>query len=98
MDILNTGGDSDSVLDLNVLAPQKPDISAGLLQVQESLRGWKKLMANGQVEALVVKIDAPPETAGVAARMLSEQEQQQLRMSKEEQSNYLQAILQTPIF
>lgn len=65
--------------------------------MKASLQAWKKLLGEGKVESLLIKIDSPPETAGVVARMLSEQEQQQLRMTKETQSNYLQGILQTPL-
>jgi hypothetical protein len=55
-----------------------------------------QLKADGKVESLVVKIDSPPEAAGIAARMLSEDEQQQLCATKQKLSNYLQGILQTP--
>jgi len=55
------------------------------------------LLAEGKVEPLFLKIDSPPETAGVPARMLSEQEQRQLRQTKQDQSNYLQRIMQTPV-
>ncbi|WP_174999312.1 hypothetical protein [Rugamonas aquatica] len=53
------------------------------------------MIAEGKVESLVVKIDSPPELAGVAARMLSEQEQQQLRATKMELNNYQQRIVPT---
>jgi len=55
------------------------------------------LIAEGKVESLVVKIDSPSELAGVAARMLSEQEQQQLRATKVALNNYQQRIIPTQI-
>src|SRR5471030_2881307 len=97
MDILKAGGVSVSASDSTALLPQKPDISAGLLRLKASSQAWKKLLAEGKVEPLVLKIDSKPETVGVPARMLSEHEQQQLRKTKEDQSNYLQRILQTPL-
>jgi hypothetical protein len=97
MDTLNTGGGSVSVLGSNASPRQRPDISTELLQVKESLKAWKQLIAEGKVESLVVKVDSLPQAEGVGARMLSEQEQQQLQMTKVELSNYLQRILQTPI-
>lgn len=52
-------------------------------------------MAEGKVESLLIKIDTPPHLAGEAARLLSAQEQAQLRASKEELGNYVQRIFQT---
>lgn len=97
MDTSNIGGDSGSASDSNPLPRQKPDILAELARLKESLRAWKQLIAEGKVESLVVKIDSPPELAGVAARMLSEQEQQQLRATKMELNNYQQRIVPTQI-
>ena len=95
MDTLNTGGDNDSGSGSNASPRQKPDISAKLLQLKESLRVWKQLMAEGKVESLVVKIDAPPELANVPYRMLTEREQRQLRITKRQIDNYYQRIFQT---
>ncbi|MES2162136.1 MAG: hypothetical protein V4476_13345 [Pseudomonadota bacterium] len=55
------------------------------------------MIAEGKVESLVVKIDSPSELAGVAARMLSEQEQQQLQATKVALNNYQQRIIPTQI-
>jgi hypothetical protein len=60
------------------------------------LQAWKQLIAEGKVESLVLKIDSPPELAGIAYRMLTEQEQAQLRMTKKQQSDYQQRIRKTP--
>ena len=95
MDTLNTGGDNGSGSGSNASQRQKPDTSAALLQLKESLRVWKQLMAEGKVESLVLKIDSPPELADVPYRMLSERELRQLRINKRRMINYCQRILQT---
>jgi hypothetical protein len=51
-------------------------------------------VAEGKVESLVVKIDTPPHLTG-KTRMLSAQEQGQLRAAKQQIGDYVQRILQT---
>ena len=97
MDTLNTGGDNGSGSGSNASPRQKPDISAKLRQLKESLRVWKQLVAEGKVESFVVKIDSPPELADVPYRMLTEREQRQLRITKRQLGNYFQRVLQTKI-
>lgn len=97
MDISNTGGDNGLGSGSTASPRQKPDISAALLQLKESLKVWKQLMAEGKVESLVLKIDSPPELADVPYRMLTEREQRQLRINKRRMINYCQRILQTKI-
>jgi hypothetical protein len=97
MDTSNIGGDNGSGSGSNASPRQKPDISAKLLQLKESLRVWKQLLAEGKVESLVVKIDSPPELANVPYRMLTEREQRQLRITKRQMDNYFQRIFQTKI-
>jgi len=52
------------------------------------------LLAEGKVESLVVKLDTPPDLAA-EARMLSAEEQDQLRAAKQGIKEYMQRILQT---
>lgn len=95
MDTSNTGGDSGLGSDSTASPRQKPDISAELLRLKESLKVWKQLIAEGKVESLVLKIDSPPELADVPYRMLTEREQRQLRINKRRMMNYCQRIMQT---
>lgn len=94
MDTLKTGGVSASDSASSASRPPKPDIWAGLQLAKESLKAWKQLLDEGKVESLVVKIDTPPHLTG-KARMLSAQEQQQLRATKQQIGDYVQRILQT---
>jgi hypothetical protein len=59
------------------------------------LLAWQKLLAEGKVESLVVKLD-PPLAPGSAARMLTPQELDQLRASKKALGDYVERILKTP--
>ena len=96
MDTSNTGGGSGSGSGSNASPRQKPDISAGLVQLKASLQAWKQLIDEGKVESLVLKIESPPELAGIPNRMLTEPELQQLMLSKKMQSDYMQRIRKTP--
>ncbi|MYN15256.1 hypothetical protein GTP81_00665 [Rugamonas sp. FT107W] len=58
------------------------------------MNAWKRLLAEGKVESLVVKLDTPPGLAA-EARMLSAEEQDQLRGAKQDIKAYMQRILQT---
>ncbi|WP_254441830.1 hypothetical protein [Duganella vulcania] len=94
MDTLKAGGVTVSDSDSTASRPQKPDISAELQRAKESLNAWKRLLAEGKVESLVVKLDTPPGLAA-EARMLSAEEQDQLRGAKQDIKAYMQRILQT---
>lgn len=96
MDTSNTGGDSGSGSDSSASPRQKPDISAGLVQLRASLQACRQLIDEGKVESLILKIDSPPELAGVPNRILTEPELQQLILSKKLQSDYMQRIRKTP--
>ncbi|MCU6501038.1 hypothetical protein LPN04_24850 [Rugamonas sp. A1-17] len=54
------------------------------------------MIDEGKVESLILKIDSPPELAGVPNRVLTELELQQLILSKKLQSDYMQRIRKTP--
>ncbi|WP_156369609.1 hypothetical protein [Duganella sp. Leaf126] len=51
-------------------------------------------MAKGKVESLVVRLPSTPDT-GKAVRMLSPQEQEQLRDTKKAAGAYVERILKT---
>jgi hypothetical protein len=97
MDSLNTGGDNDSASALNASPRPKPDISATLRQLRASLQAWKLRLTQGEVESLVAKVDAQPAGDDLAVRMLTINEQQQLRATKVQLHQYQQCIVPTPI-
>ena len=95
METLNTGGVSALASDLTASPRHKPDISGELQRAKQSLVAWKKLLAEGKVESLVVKL-ASPSDPGTPARMLTPQELEQLRASKKTLGDYVERILKTP--
>ncbi|MET0321959.1 MAG: hypothetical protein ABW069_14670 [Duganella sp.] len=75
----------------------KPDLSAELHRAKESLRTWKRLIAEGKVESLIVQLPATP-GSDQPVRMLSVLEQEQLRATKKAFGAYVERILNiTPI-
>jgi hypothetical protein len=92
MEQSNSGGGnvSDSVSTVSPL--QKPDILFRLQQAKESLSAWRKLVEEGKVEPLVVKLDSLPELKG-KVRMLSRTEQEQLLAGNEMIGDYVRRML-----
>ena len=78
----------------NASLPPKPDISAELHRAKESLRTWKRLIAEGKVESLVVQLPVTP-GSDQPVRMLTLQEQEQLRATKKAVGAYIERILNT---
>ena len=95
METLKTGGASALALDSSASPRQKPDISGELQRAKQSLLAWQKLLAEGKVESLVVKL-GPQLEPGAPARMLTPQELDQLRASKKALGDYVERILKTP--
>jgi hypothetical protein len=58
------------------------------------LNAWKKLVEEGKVEPLVVRLDSLPELRG-KIRMLNQTEQEQLLAGNEMIGDYVRRILNT---
>jgi len=94
MEQSNLGGTSVLDLDSTASPHQRPDILSRLQQAKESLRAWKKLVEEGKVEPLVVKLDSFPELKG-KVRMLTPAEQEQLLAQSKMVGEYVRRILRT---
>jgi hypothetical protein len=94
MEQSNVGGDSVLGSASTASPLQKPDISSRLQQAKESLNAWTKLVEEGKVEPLRLKLDSEPELKG-KVRMLTPGEQEQLLTANEMVGNYVRRILAT---
>jgi hypothetical protein len=94
MEQSNFGGDSVLASASTASPLQKPDISSRLQQAKESLNAWTKLVEEGKVEPLSLKLDSVPELKG-KVRMLTSGEQEQLLTANEMVGNYVRRILAT---